>query len=138
MWTYRKCMPYHLAIHKVVADVAPHQSPRRYEFHAQQSIYRGTVSMKRKTNKHWYGSQSRKGLIAWLTVHPRGTQQSSQGRPQRGWFPIWSSAPKPFFGDPSLGHRARLWTARASVNGCACRAGSLSRRRVREEFSEAT
>ena len=41
-------MPYHLAIHKVVADVAPHQSPGRDEFHAQQSIHRGTISTKKK------------------------------------------------------------------------------------------
>ena len=46
MWTYRERMPYHLAIHKVVADTTPHQSPGRYEFHAQQSIHRRTVSTK--------------------------------------------------------------------------------------------
>lgn len=43
-WKYRKCVPHHLAIHKLVANVAPHESSGRDESHAQQSIYRGTVS----------------------------------------------------------------------------------------------
>jgi len=43
-------MPYHLAIHKVVADVAPHESPGRNEFHAQQSIRRCSVSAKKNAH----------------------------------------------------------------------------------------
>jgi len=41
-------MPYHLAVHKVVADVAPHESSGRNEPHAQQSVRRSSVSAKKK------------------------------------------------------------------------------------------
>ena len=44
-------MPHHLAIHKVVTNVAPHESPVRNEFHTQQSIHRGSVSAKQIKKK---------------------------------------------------------------------------------------
>jgi len=75
MWTYRECMPYHLAIHKIVADVALHQSPGRYEFHAQQAIHRSAVSTRQK----WFNfTVSRSGAHVLLSI-PEKHDKASEG-----------------------------------------------------------
>ena len=82
--TYRKCMPYHLAIHKVVADVAPHQSPGRNEFHAQQSIHRGTISTKKKKSLG-FGSQVSQGSKQSMAYCPSQRNTTKLARAIAAW-----------------------------------------------------
>jgi hypothetical protein len=59
--TYRECVPHHLAVHELVADITPYESPGRDELHAQQPVHCGTVS----ATIFWFWQTRTKG--GWLS-----------------------------------------------------------------------